>query len=87
MQKALAAGEKEQTETDEVKEPVAPKIKITAEDLSRYGKFRSICVCRHHCGETPLLMRFLQNRVSWSSSSLTQNWLILAVSSRSSWTT
>jgi len=38
MQKALAAGEKEQTETDEVKTAVVPKIRITADDLSKYGK-------------------------------------------------
>ncbi|KAK3657401.1 Tricalbin-2 [Elasticomyces elasticus] len=36
MQKALAAGEQEQTETDEVKEAVVPKVKIGVEDLTKY---------------------------------------------------
>ncbi|TKA62094.1 hypothetical protein B0A55_11834, partial [Friedmanniomyces simplex] len=36
MQKALAAGEHEQTETDEVKEAVVPKIRIGPEDLTKY---------------------------------------------------
>ncbi|KAK1071579.1 Tricalbin-2 [Friedmanniomyces endolithicus] len=36
MQKVLAAGEHEQTETDEVKEAVVPKIHIGLEDLTKY---------------------------------------------------
>ena len=38
IQKALAANEKEQTETDEVQQAEVPKIKIGAEDLKNYGK-------------------------------------------------
>jgi Ca2+-dependent lipid-binding protein len=37
MQKALAAGEKEQVEAKEVQTKVVPKIRVTAEDLNRYG--------------------------------------------------
>jgi len=44
MRKALAAGEQEQTETDEVKEAVVPKIRIGPEDLSKYGESYSCCV-------------------------------------------
>ncbi|KAK3070276.1 Tricalbin-2 [Teratosphaeriaceae sp. CCFEE 6253] len=36
MQKVLAAGEQEQTETDEVKEAVVPKVRIGPDDLSKY---------------------------------------------------
>ncbi|KAK4540064.1 hypothetical protein LTR36_009805 [Oleoguttula mirabilis] len=36
MQKALAQGEGEQTETDDVKEAVVPKVRIGPEDLSKY---------------------------------------------------
>ncbi|KAF2723558.1 tricalbin [Polychaeton citri CBS 116435] len=36
MRNALAQGEKEQTETDEVKVAPPPKVRITPEDLSRY---------------------------------------------------
>lgn len=38
MQKALAAGEKEQVEAGEVQAKVVPKIRVTAEDLNKYGK-------------------------------------------------
>ena len=38
MQKVLAAGEKEQVEAEEVKEKVVPKLRLTADDLNRYGK-------------------------------------------------
>jgi Ca2+-dependent lipid-binding protein len=39
MQKVLAAGEKEQVEAEEVKEKVVPKLRLTADDLNRYGKW------------------------------------------------
>lgn len=38
MQKALAAGEKEQVEADEVREKVVPKMRVTEENLVQYGK-------------------------------------------------
>ena len=39
MQKALAAGEQEQVEVEEVQTKVVPKIRVTAEDLNKYGMF------------------------------------------------
>ena len=39
MANALAQNEKEQTETDEVKMPEVPKIRIEREDLNKYGEF------------------------------------------------
>nr|OQO30630.1 hypothetical protein B0A51_01516 [Rachicladosporium sp. CCFEE 5018] len=36
LQKVLAAGEKEQTETDDVQAPVTPKLKIGVDDLTKY---------------------------------------------------
>ncbi|KAM0720138.1 hypothetical protein Q7P37_004274 [Cladosporium fusiforme] len=36
MQKALAAGEKEQVEADEVREKVVPKMRITEENITQY---------------------------------------------------
>lgn len=42
MQKALAAGEKEQVEAEEVQTKVVPKIMVTAEDLTKYGKRHAI---------------------------------------------
>ena len=41
MQKALAAGEKEQVEAEEVQTKVVPKIRVTAEDLNKYGMFHT----------------------------------------------
>jgi hypothetical protein len=38
MAKALAKNEREQTETDELKMPEVPKIRIEKEDLTKYGK-------------------------------------------------
>ena len=49
MRKALATNEKEQTETDDVTQAKVPKIRISAEDLSKYGM--------------SLLMLFFMNRV------------------------
>ena len=47
LQKALSAGEKEQTETQEVQEAVVPKIRIGPEDLSKYGTCHILpCVVR-----------------------------------------
>jgi len=47
MQRALAAGESEQTEVEEV--PVVSKTRVTAEDLGRYGKsnLRFLDFCRY----------------------------------------
>lgn len=42
MQKVLAQGENEQTETDDVKEAVIPKLRIGPEDLSKYGRFQLV---------------------------------------------
>ena len=39
MRKVLEAGEKEQTEADDVKTAAVPKVRIGAEDLSKYGMF------------------------------------------------
>ena len=41
MRKALAQGEKEQTETDDVASEVKPKLRLTVDDLHNYGQ--SIC--------------------------------------------
>jgi hypothetical protein len=45
MQKVLAAGEKEQVEAEEVKEKVVPKLRLTADDLSKYGKWSEVRLC------------------------------------------
>jgi Ca2+-dependent lipid-binding protein len=37
MQRVLSAGEKEQVEAEEVQTKVVPKIRVTAEDLTKYG--------------------------------------------------
>ncbi len=44
MAKALSRNEKDQTETDEVKQVEVPKIKIGPEDLTRYGKKTASCL-------------------------------------------
>ena len=38
--KALAKGEKQQTETDELKAPEVPKIRIEKDDLTKYGELK-----------------------------------------------
>ena len=45
MEKALADNEKDQTETDEVKQPEVPKIRIGPEDLTKYGELDTFDVC------------------------------------------
>lgn len=42
MLKALAQGEKEQTETDDVSQAAVPNVRIGPEDLSKYGSFFSL---------------------------------------------
>jgi Ca2+-dependent lipid-binding protein len=41
MQRVLSAGEKEQVEAEEVQTKVVPKIRVTAEDLTRYGMYHT----------------------------------------------
>lgn len=48
MKRALEAGEKEQTETEEVKTAVVPKVRIGAEDLTKYGALRPFHIPAGH---------------------------------------
>jgi Ca2+-dependent lipid-binding protein len=48
MAKALAKNEREQTETDELKMPEVPKIRIEKDDLAKYGKLALFCIHSVH---------------------------------------
>ena len=80
MAKALARNEQEQTETDELKEPQGPKIRIGPEDLTKYGM---PCQCR----EVDASAKCEQNLVLSFSSSSRANSLIQTPTLKFSWTT
>lgn len=81
MQKALDANQKEQTETEEVQTKTVPKIRVSAQDLTKYGE--SDLTTR----QETLLTDHVQNPVFSSSRSSTLSSRRRAVTSRSSWTT
>ena len=49
MAKALAKNEKQQTETDELKMPEVPKVRIEKDDLAKYGKLQAKITIRRLC--------------------------------------
>ena len=74
MEKALAKNEKEQTETDEVKTPEVPKIRIGTEDLTRYGRFETFCdslVPVANAQQNPALLSSRSSTASFRTQELT----------------
>ena len=78
--KALAVGEQQQTETDELKTPEVPKIRIEKDDLTKYGM-------SHFPLAELLSTDHVQNPACSSSRSSMVSCHILEHTSKSSWTT